>query len=188
MAETKKLEREYVIPLRKEWLKAPYFKRAKKAVRAVREFIAKHMKVDFENVKVGRFLNEQLWHRGIKNPPHKVKVKVIKEGDIAKVELLELSEKQKKILADEEKFTSEKKKEKEEKTKKEKEAEERARKEAEEEAKKSEEKIKKAYEKKEGQDLTVKESADERLKTEKAMLKQTPQHQAQHVMKRQRSE
>ena len=84
-----KLEREYIIPLRKEWLKASSFKRAKKAVRAVREFLARHMKVEFEDVKIGKFLNHHLWARGIKHPPHKVKVKAIKEGDTVKVQFAE---------------------------------------------------------------------------------------------------
>jgi large subunit ribosomal protein L31e len=183
-----KIERTYIIPLRKEWLKSPSFKRAKKAVRGVREFIARHMKVDYENVKVGRFLNEKLWKRGIKHPPHKVKIKVTKEGDIARVELLELSDKAKKIIEEEEKFLTEKNKEKEEKLKKEKEAEERAKKEAEKMAKNAEEKIKKEIEKKGEEDLTTREYADEKAKTDKAKPKEMAQHQAQHTMKRQHSE
>ncbi|MFC1753718.1 50S ribosomal protein L31e [Thermoproteota archaeon] len=80
------LERTYIIPLRREWLKTPRHKRAKKAVKAVKEFIEKHMKSD--NVKVGGHLNLKIWERGIKNPPHKVKVTAIKEDDgMVKVEL-----------------------------------------------------------------------------------------------------
>jgi len=33
----------HVIPLRKEWLKVPRWKRTKKAIRAVREYLIKHM-------------------------------------------------------------------------------------------------------------------------------------------------
>lgn len=73
------LERTYIIPLRREWLKVPRYKRAKKASTAVREFLAKHMKSD--NVKIGNGLNMELWKHGIKNPPHKIKVSVIKEDD-----------------------------------------------------------------------------------------------------------
>lgn len=76
---TMALERTYIIPLRKEWLKAPKYKRAKKAMTAVKEFLAKHMKSD--NVKIGTNLNMKLWERGIKSPPHKLKVSVIKEDD-----------------------------------------------------------------------------------------------------------
>lgn len=73
------LERTYIIPLRREWLKVPRYKRAKKASTAVREFLAKHMKSD--NVKIGNGLNMELWKHGMKNPPHKIKVSVIKEDD-----------------------------------------------------------------------------------------------------------
>jgi large subunit ribosomal protein L31e len=73
------LERTYIIPLRREWLKVPRYKRAKKASTAVREFLSKHMKSD--NVKIGNGLNMMLWEHGIKNPPHKIKVSVIKEDD-----------------------------------------------------------------------------------------------------------
>ena len=45
--ENKKImfEREYIVPLRREWLKVPTYKRANKAVKALKQFIAKHMKV-----------------------------------------------------------------------------------------------------------------------------------------------
>lgn len=74
-----KIERVYNIPLRKEWLKVPKYKRAKKAVAAVREFLQKHMKS--ENVKLGPELNKLVWIHGIKNPPHHVKVTVVKNDD-----------------------------------------------------------------------------------------------------------
>ena len=79
------LERTYTIPLRSEWLKTPRHRRAKKATKALREFLQKHMKTD--DVKIGKHLNEKLWKHGIKNPPCKVKVTVIKKDDIAKAEL-----------------------------------------------------------------------------------------------------
>lgn len=85
-----KVEREYTIPLRREWNKVPQYKRAKKAIRAIREFLAQHMKVrdrDLNKIKVDRFLNEEVWFRGIKNPPSKIKVKAVKEGDIVRAEL-----------------------------------------------------------------------------------------------------
>ena len=73
------LEREYNVPLRKEWLKVPRYKRAKKATKALREFLARHMKTDIKNVKIGKWLNIALWKRGIKKPPHHIKVKAIKD-------------------------------------------------------------------------------------------------------------
>ena len=81
------LEREYIIPLRKEFQKAPKYKRAKKTIKALKEFLVKHMKSD--NVKIGKYLNLKVWEHGIKNPPHKVKVKVEKFDDgLVKAELV----------------------------------------------------------------------------------------------------
>lgn len=95
MAETKtthakehSIEREYVIPLRKEWTKVPNYKRTSKSITAIKEFVAKHMKVpnrDLNNVKIDSYLNNEVWYRGAGTPPHKVKVKVIKTGDIVRV-------------------------------------------------------------------------------------------------------
>jgi large subunit ribosomal protein L31e len=80
------LEREYVVPLRKEWLKVPLYKRSKKAVTGLREFLAKHMKS--EDVKIGGHLNDFIWKHGIKNPPHKVSLKAVKYDDgVVKAEL-----------------------------------------------------------------------------------------------------
>ncbi len=73
------LERAYNVPLRREFLKSPRYKRAKTAVNALRRFLEKHMKS--EEVFIGKRLNEKLWERGIKNPPHHVNITVIKEDD-----------------------------------------------------------------------------------------------------------
>ncbi|MFC1730899.1 50S ribosomal protein L31e [candidate division KSB1 bacterium] len=83
------LERTYTIPLRRFWLNAPKNKRAKRAVSAVKNFLARHMKQeDPSQIKIGSKLNHLLWEKGIKNPPGKVKVTVIKEDDgLVKVEL-----------------------------------------------------------------------------------------------------
>ena len=82
------LERTYNVPLRKEWLKAPMYRRSKKAVTALTEFAAKHMKTDIEKVKIGKQVNLFIWKDGIKNPPHHVKVNMIKDDEgTVKVEL-----------------------------------------------------------------------------------------------------
>jgi len=73
------LERTYTIPLRREWLKSVKYKRAKKAVRAIKEFLVRHMKTGVENVKLGTQLNIELWKHGIKNPPSRIKVNVTKD-------------------------------------------------------------------------------------------------------------
>jgi ribosomal protein L31E len=73
------LERTYTIPLRREWLKTVKYKRAKKAVRAIREFLMRHMKAAEENIRLGKHLNLELWKHSIKNPPARVKVNVTKD-------------------------------------------------------------------------------------------------------------
>ncbi len=79
------MERIYNIPLRKEFQKAPKYKRAKRAITAIKEFLSKHMKA--KEVKIGKYLNQEIWKNGPRNPPHKVNVKAIKEEEIVKVEL-----------------------------------------------------------------------------------------------------
>jgi len=91
-----KVEREYVIPLRDKVMKVPRYKRAKKAIRTIREFLAKHMRVrdrDLNKIRLDKYLNQMIWSRGIQSPPHKIKVKATKEGDIVRVEAYELSQK-----------------------------------------------------------------------------------------------
>lgn len=80
-------EKQYVIPLRKELNKVACYKKTKRAIGEIRKYIIKHMKV--EDVKIGKNLNYKIWEHGIKNPPHKVKVKAIKEDNYARVELPE---------------------------------------------------------------------------------------------------
>ena len=97
MAEEKKsmLGREYVIPLRNKTDRVPRYKRANKAVKTIKEFLVRHMKVrdgDLNKIKIDKYLNEEIWHRGIKKPPAKIKVKVTKdEGTgFVNVELAEM--------------------------------------------------------------------------------------------------
>jgi large subunit ribosomal protein L31e len=97
MAETKtpsdKLEREYIIPLRHRWKIVPRYKRTNKAVKAVKEFLVRHMKIrdrDLSKIKIDKYLNEVMWARGIRSPPSKIKVLAIKEGDIVRVTAVNL--------------------------------------------------------------------------------------------------
>ena len=97
MAETKteKLEREYTIPLRNEWRKVASYRRTGRAVKEIKKFIARHMKVadrDLDKVKLDIYLNNEIGYRGKKKPPAKIKVRAIKEGGIVKVELAEMPE------------------------------------------------------------------------------------------------
>ena len=78
------MERIYNIPLRKEFLKAPKYKRTARAIKAIKSFIQKHMKN--QNVKIGKYLNLEMWKHGRKNPPSKIQIKAytekIKKKDI----------------------------------------------------------------------------------------------------------
>jgi len=84
------IERVYNVPLRAEWSRAPPYKRAKRAIKALRTFLLKHMKVtESKNLKLGKHLNEAVWERGIKHPPHHVKVNVSKNDEgIVRAELV----------------------------------------------------------------------------------------------------
>ncbi|MCK4550819.1 MAG: 50S ribosomal protein L31e [Candidatus Aenigmarchaeota archaeon] len=68
-------ERLYVIPLTDAW-KSAYKKRAKKSISIVKAFASRHMKKDFEDIKIGKNLNELVWSKGAKNPPRKIKVRM----------------------------------------------------------------------------------------------------------------
>jgi len=88
-------ERIYTIPLRKAFMKAPSYKRSAKAISAIRKFLIKHMKT--EDVKIGKYLNLEIFKHGRKNPPPRVKVKAVKdkikvkdkEVEIVKAELID---------------------------------------------------------------------------------------------------
>ncbi|MEK6845910.1 MAG: 50S ribosomal protein L31e [Nanoarchaeota archaeon] len=102
-------ERIYNIPLRKEYLKSPKWRRTEKAVTALRKFLSRHMKT--EEVRLGTELNELLWKHGIRNPPHHVKVTVSKDDKgVARAELFGVKTKEE-VKKEREKKATEKKKE-----------------------------------------------------------------------------
>jgi len=92
------LERVYNVPLRKEYQKAPNWRRTPKAVKALQQFIQKHMKSN--DVVISRYANLHLWKHGIKNPPHHIKVNAIKndKGKVT-VDLVDLPGKAKREQA-----------------------------------------------------------------------------------------
>lgn len=169
------LEREYIIPLRREWLKVPQYKRANKAVKAIKEFLVRHMKVydrDLRKIKIDILLNNELRFRGMRKPPAKIKVKAKKfDNGIVRVELAEIPEhikflklrEEKKLLELEKKAkVEEKKEEKAEEKKKPEELEKKL-----EEEKKAEEKEEKPEE--------VKEKEEKKEATVEAGLKEAKQ-------------
>ena len=99
-AKIEKVEKEYVIPLAKKCKVVPRYKKTNKAVRVIKEFLVRHMKIrdrDLKKIKIDNYLNEALWFRGIKKPPKKIKVRAVKEseknGEIVRVYLAEMPEK-----------------------------------------------------------------------------------------------
>ncbi len=98
-AQEDKIEREYIIPLRREWIKVPRYKRANKAIKAIKEFLVRHMKIrdrDLSKIKIDNYLNEAIWFKGIRKPPYRIKIRAIKSGSgEVKAELFDLSEKMK---------------------------------------------------------------------------------------------
>lgn len=87
------IEREYTIPLRPEFRKVPRYKKTNKAIKAIKEFLVRHMKIrdrDLNKVKIDKLLNEMVWTRGIKKPPSKIKVRAVKSGEIVRVEAAEM--------------------------------------------------------------------------------------------------
>ena len=160
------LERVYNVPLRKEFQKVANWRRTEKAVTALRQFISKHMKSD--NVILGKYVNQQLWKNGIKNPPHHVKINASKdEKGRVSVELVDLPSKAKREL-EEQKKVDKKKEGKEAEKKKEEDAKKAI------EAKKKEEK--KPVETKE--DKAKKEEKEELKEIKKELPKQAPQPMA----------
>jgi large subunit ribosomal protein L31e len=71
-------EKFYTVNLRDLWT-APKDKRAPKAVRTLREFVKRHMKVD--NVKVSNEINQEIWARSIQKPPRKLKIRAVKDKE-----------------------------------------------------------------------------------------------------------
>jgi len=90
------LERMYIIPLKREYLKVPKYKRTARAVKTVKKFIARHMKVsdrDLSKIKLDPYFNNWIWKQGKKSPPNKIKVKAIKSEDIVTVSFAEIPDK-----------------------------------------------------------------------------------------------
>lgn len=87
------LEREYTIPLRRFWFRVANYERTRRAVKAIKQFIAKHMKVEDRNVdlvKLDVYFNNEVWYQGRANPPAKIKVKARKENGIVIVSFAEM--------------------------------------------------------------------------------------------------
>jgi len=84
-------ERTYTIPLGKAWITPPR-RRAPRAMRMIRAFINKHMKLEARKegeeeeeeppqLVISREVNEKVWGRGIEKPPRKIRVRAAKDKD-----------------------------------------------------------------------------------------------------------
>ena len=72
-------ERLYVIPLWMSFRRKKGLFRAKKAVKFLVDYVSRHMKNP--NVKVAPEVNEIIWSRGIRNPPRRITVRVIRTAE-----------------------------------------------------------------------------------------------------------
>ena len=83
-------ERIYTIPLGKAWI-MPANKRAPRAMRMVRSFVTKHMKLEArregeeeeepKKLVISNEVNERVWSRGIEKPPRKIRVRAAKDKE-----------------------------------------------------------------------------------------------------------
>lgn len=76
-------EQIFTIPLRIT-KSVPRTKRSPRAIKAIKDYVKKHMRVDEDDVWIDPEINEAIWKRGIQNPPKKLRVKALKleEGEV----------------------------------------------------------------------------------------------------------
>ncbi len=86
------LERIYTVPLKEAW-NAQRYRRSERAVMTLIKFAKRHMKAN--EISIDPKVNEAIWSRGIKSPPHKIRVKMNRDNDgkvvitLAEVEVVE---------------------------------------------------------------------------------------------------
>ena len=81
-------EKFYTIPLRRAWI-SKRKKRAPKAMRIIKSFVRKHMKIrtevegeeEAEMLVISNEVNEKIWSRGIEKPPRKIRVRAAKDKE-----------------------------------------------------------------------------------------------------------
>lgn len=72
------LTRVYVVPLGIAF-EAPPYRRAKVAIRMIKDFTKRHMKAS--EVNIGKDVNELIWARGIRHPPRRVRLEMSRDED-----------------------------------------------------------------------------------------------------------
>ncbi|MEM2610794.1 MAG: 50S ribosomal protein L31e [Candidatus Bathyarchaeia archaeon] len=73
-------ERVYTVPLSRAWI-MPVTKRAPRAIRILKAFIKKHMKIEEDSIVISNEVNERIWNRGIEKPPRKIRIRASKDKD-----------------------------------------------------------------------------------------------------------
>ncbi|HIP25245.1 MAG TPA: 50S ribosomal protein L31e [Archaeoglobus profundus] len=82
------VERVYSIRLKHKMKRYPRWLRAKKAIRFIRKFLSRHMKVDPDKIKIDHSVNEKIWERGAQKPPSRIRLRAVKfEDGVVEVEL-----------------------------------------------------------------------------------------------------
>lgn len=54
-------------------------KRTVRAIRILKHYIKRHMKVDPIDIRIDPELNEEIWKQGIEKPPRKIRVRAVKD-------------------------------------------------------------------------------------------------------------
>ena len=78
----------YTIPLRRAWI-SPRKKRAPRAMRILKSFVRRHMKLrteaegeeEAEKLVISNEVNERIWSRGIEKPPRKLRVRAVRDKE-----------------------------------------------------------------------------------------------------------
>ena len=90
MVEDKEIERVFVIPLRNA-KRVKSSKAAPKAIKIVRSYLTRHMKVEAEKIWIDDSLNHEIWSKGKNNIPNKIRVRAVKfEDGVVEASLPEL--------------------------------------------------------------------------------------------------
>ncbi len=79
-----KKEAYYTIPLKRVYW-GRRSNRAARAVKLVRQFIARHFGVEPEKVKISNEVNEYIWQFSIEKPPRRVKVYAVRDEETGEV-------------------------------------------------------------------------------------------------------
>jgi len=90
---SKEIERIYIVPLRRAKI-GRTSKAAPRAVKHVRGFLNRHMKVAKEDIWIDDSINKELWSQGKYKIPNKIRVRAVKfEDGVVEVTLPEIGEK-----------------------------------------------------------------------------------------------